>query len=437
VSQTNEILLFSFRELFSVQSGHVHQAQALFQSIDKKTIFMYGALFKGYVSNGLPDQVLELLDRMPMFPNPIVLTLVFNACAQLANGQGKETGRRLLQQMPRTFLHDDILVNAAIDMLMKLGDVDEAERLFQSLKKKSKFTFGAMMKGSLSEGEQRTPHSFVIGYVLNHQSEKALKLFETISVQLDQTLYVILYTACASLSNQRAIALGTKLFDAMPKSYVDDVAVITSAIHMFMRFGDVNKAELFFRSLKNKSPAIFGAMMKGYVMNHSPEKALHLFETIPFKLDRTLYVIVYSACASLQNDKVIALGTKLLNDMPKQYFNDTIVFNSALHMLMKLGRVTQAEQLYSRWKKPNIVTYGVMMNGYNLNHESVKCLALFDEVQQQRMPLNEPTSISLISACAQIGFISTCRRILPNIPSHLLHKSRVKNSLIDMWVSLN
>ena len=56
-------------------------------------------------------------------------------------------GQKLLEELPDTLLDDSVLISSAIHMLMKFGDVPQAERLFQKLNKKSIVTYGAMMKG--------------------------------------------------------------------------------------------------------------------------------------------------------------------------------------------------------------------------------------------------------------------------------------------------
>jgi pentatricopeptide repeat protein len=171
------------------------------------------------------------------------------------------------------------------------------------------------------------------------------------------------------------------------------------------------------------------------VFNHLSEKALDLFEYLPFEADQVIYVIVYNACASLANERATKLGKKLLNEMPKRYFNDVIVVNSATHMFMKIGDVKNAEELFSQIKQPTLVTYGVMMNGYKINHQPQKCLQLLEQISEQNIIVNEPISVSLINACAQIGLMSTCQRILKHIPPYLHKNVRVASCLIDMWVS--
>ncbi|CAF2069475.1 unnamed protein product, partial [Rotaria magnacalcarata] len=67
-------------------------------------------------------------------------------------------GKELLAKMPENYRNHNVISTSAIDMLMKFGDVESAERIFRSIKAKNIITYGAMVKG----------------YVGNETFEKAL-----------------------------------------------------------------------------------------------------------------------------------------------------------------------------------------------------------------------------------------------------------------------
>ncbi|CAF5228110.1 unnamed protein product, partial [Rotaria magnacalcarata] len=92
-------------------------------------------------------------------------------------------GKKLLAEMPENYRNNDIASTSAIDMLMKFGDVESAERIFRSIKTKNIITYGAMIKG----------------YVGNETFEKALDLFQQIDIELDDVTYTIVFNACAKL----------------------------------------------------------------------------------------------------------------------------------------------------------------------------------------------------------------------------------------------
>jgi len=96
----------------------------------------------------MSDKVFDLLDKMIIQPNAVTLTSIFNACAEVNDDRARKIGNKLLNQMPNDFRKDTILLNSAIHMLMRFGDVKSAEQLFESIKKKDVISYGAMMTGN-------------------------------------------------------------------------------------------------------------------------------------------------------------------------------------------------------------------------------------------------------------------------------------------------
>ncbi len=102
----------------------------------------------GLISNKMSDKVLDLLDKMIIQPDVVTLTIILNACAQVNDDRARKIGNKLLNQMPNDFRNDTILLNSAIHMLMRFGNVKSPEQLFESIKKTDVISYGAMMKGN-------------------------------------------------------------------------------------------------------------------------------------------------------------------------------------------------------------------------------------------------------------------------------------------------
>jgi hypothetical protein len=94
------------------------------------------------------DKALDLFEQMPFKPNEAIYTILLNACARLSNDRAKQIGKKLLEQMPND-LNTDRTLTSGIYMLMNFGDVQGAEDIFEESRKKSIFTYGAMMQGKI------------------------------------------------------------------------------------------------------------------------------------------------------------------------------------------------------------------------------------------------------------------------------------------------
>ena len=93
--------------------------------------------------------------------------------------------------------------------------------------------------------------------------EKALALFETFPGQANDVLYTMVFSACAALNDENAKQRGLKLLKQMPPSFRDGIVVISAAVHMLMKFGEVKDAEHLFRCHPKRSVVLYGVLMKG------------------------------------------------------------------------------------------------------------------------------------------------------------------------------
>ena len=128
-----------------------------------------------------------------------------------------------------------------------------------------------------------------------------MELFEKISFKSNDVIYAIAYNACASLLNEKAISVGNRI-QQMPKTFLYDTVLINSAIHMFMKFGQIEDGERLFKQMKQPSLYTYGIMFNGYNINDEPQKCLSLFEKIKEKnmpINIPIALSLVGACAQI------------------------------------------------------------------------------------------------------------------------------------------
>ena len=96
--------------------------------------------------------MLDLFDTLPMDPDEAIYAMVQSACAQLCNERARRTGTQLMNNIPNSLKHSETVMNSTIFMLITFGNVDVAEQLFRQIKRKTIYTYGAMMKGESTVG---------------------------------------------------------------------------------------------------------------------------------------------------------------------------------------------------------------------------------------------------------------------------------------------
>ncbi|CAF4323019.1 unnamed protein product [Rotaria magnacalcarata] len=131
-----------------------------------------------------------------------------------------------------------------------------------------------------------------------------------------------------------------------------------------MKCGDVAHAELLFYSSKEKVLPMYGAMMKGYIQNNLPDKAINVFNEVESP-DEVNINLLFNACAQLKTKEALNLVKKVSKEIPKSFYSNPHLLTSLLDALMKCGDVAHAESLFYSSKEKVLPMYGAMMKGIN------------------------------------------------------------------------
>ncbi|CAF3145029.1 unnamed protein product [Rotaria socialis] len=92
--QNNNIILNSATHML-MKFGDIRRAEHIFEMIKKKGIFSYSSMMKGYVENNMPENALDLFERMSLSPNDIIYIIIFNASSKLANERAITIGKKI------------------------------------------------------------------------------------------------------------------------------------------------------------------------------------------------------------------------------------------------------------------------------------------------------------------------------------------------------
>ncbi|CAF3993336.1 unnamed protein product, partial [Rotaria sp. Silwood1] len=82
---------------------------------------------------------------------------------------------------------------------------------------------------------------------------------------------------------------------------------------------------------------------------------------MPFKPNEIILTILFKICSEFTNEQTFQLAKNMFNEMPKIFYKNSALCNSYIHMLMKFGEISNAENIFSQIKKKDIIHYGVMM----------------------------------------------------------------------------
>ena len=133
-------------------------------------------------------------------------------------------------------------------------------------------------------------------------AQKAIDLFQTLRREPTDTILIGLFSACARLKHSRAISIGHEALSKMNSKYSNNVNVLTSALDMYIKSGQMNRAEKIFSKIKPKTVIKYGAMMKGYNMQDEPLKAWNLFKEMQNESiipNEIIYLLLIDSCSEI------------------------------------------------------------------------------------------------------------------------------------------
>jgi pentatricopeptide repeat protein len=177
---------------------------------------------------------------------------------------------------------------------------------------------------------------FNLGYVENNIPEKALDVFEQMHLKPEDITYAKIFSACAQLADDRAMKIGKKLFDQMQNNFRNNTVILTSAICMLMKFGDITHAEHLFELIKEKDIVTYISMMNGYNINNQPLKCLKLFgkmkqeDILP---NEVIFTLLIGACSQIG---MLSRGQSIVDQIPLNFYDKPHIYTSLIDMWVSI-----------------------------------------------------------------------------------------------------
>ncbi|UJR29305.1 hypothetical protein I4U23_010519 [Adineta vaga] len=379
-----------------MKCGDVKNAEVVFDKSPNKILPMYGAMIKGYIKNQMPEKAIDLFKHVNN-PDAVLITLLFNACAQLPSEQSLILVKNIWKQYQSTYLRNNHVLTSLIDALMKCGDVKNAEVVFNKSPNKVSPMYGAMMTG----------------YIKNQMSEKAIDLFKQVN-NPSEVMIILLFKACAQLPSEQSLNLVKNIWKKYQSTSLLNNHALTSLINALMKCGDVKNAEVVFNKSPNKVSPMYGAMMKGYLVNEMPSNTLHLYHQIKNNKSTQSNVIIYLLAINALSQVAIASECQsIVDEIPQHIFSNDKISNALIDMWGKVGCVEKAEQVFNRLSSIDRIGYTSMINTYGINGMGLKAVKLFDQVPQSL--IGDSTYVSVLNACSHSGLVDKARSIFTNI----------------------
>ncbi|UJR36755.1 hypothetical protein I4U23_029470 [Adineta vaga] len=129
-----------------------------------------------------------------------------------------------------------------------------------------------------------------------------------------------------------------------------DTSISTSLIHLYMQCGDVISAASLFDASRKKTLFMYATMMKGYVIKHTPDKAIDLYKEMK-NPEEVIIIVLFNVFSQLENSQML----EVVKNVSKQkfinyFFSNLRLTTSLFDSLIKREDCSNAEIIF-----PNVI----------------------------------------------------------------------------------
>ncbi|CAF3391185.1 unnamed protein product [Rotaria socialis] len=372
--------------------------------------------FYSYIRNKQAKKAIDLFSEINS-PDKFIINLLFNACAQLGTAKELSLVKKVSLNIPKSFHSDPFIQTSLIDALMKCGDTLAAQSLFDTIKTRNLFIYGAMMKG----------------FIINSMAIKAINIFNQIK-NPDRVLYLLFFNACAQLGTEEALNLTKKVSSNIPQVFLSDSNLLSSLLDALMKCGNTIYAQSLFERSKIHTLSVYSVMMKGFIINDMAPKAIDIFNNIHkdefqrennqdkilnlsnkmknefSRSDITIYLCLIKALADIG---IFSISQSVVQQIPSSYLSDYRIQNSLISMWGKTGSMDEAERIFKTVSQLDHIGYTAMINSYGLNGMSMQAVELFRKMPKEF--IDESAYVCVLNACSHSGLVAIARSIFNNI----------------------
>ncbi|KAL8498541.1 hypothetical protein ACS0TY_021755 [Phlomoides rotata] len=387
-------------------------------------------------------------------PNPkLVIShptlLLIESCNSMSEA------KQIQAHMTRTGLFFHLFPISRLLSFMALdenGDLRHANSVFSQIHEPNVYIWNTIIRGCVKK------KYFEMGFCYFVRMVKEC-------LDMDKRSYVFGLKACGGLEDSR---VGESVYCRIWKvGFVGDVIVRNSLIHFYCESGKIRCANRVFYDSEIRDVVSWTSIIDGNVKNEMVDDALKLFDEMlesRVEPNDVTMVAVLSACAQKGD---LRLGERILGFAERIGVGFSLnTMNAMLDMYVKCGGLEKAREIFEKmgvkdifsWTSMinghaknrdvefarklfdempvrNVVSWNAMIGGYSQNNRPKEALELFHEMEREGFVPMESTLASVLSACAQSGYMDIGQRI----HDYYIKQKRIPltvilgNAFIDMY----
>ncbi|WOL03417.1 Pentatricopeptide repeat-containing protein [Canna indica] len=431
---------------FYVEIGEMDLAQQLFDGMTERNVVSWTSLIDGYARSDNPEKAIYLFHEMLRHdkhrPNSVTMACVVSACARLQDSQEVD---KIFSYITNFGIEmNPTLFNSVVDMFMKVGAVDAAERLFDECASRDIVLWNTM----------------VSNYVHLGMTKKALAIFNKLMLigeTPDRIAIVAGVSACAQLSE---LVVGKQFHGYILRNRLDLCDTVSNAIiDMYMKCeaahtafevfkmmpnktivswntlingcimkGDLSSAQKHFYLMPQRDLVSWNTMIAGLVQANQFEAAIGLFREMQvsgFKPDKMTMAIVASACGYLG---ALDLARWTYTYISRNKIKCDVKLNTALvDMFAKCGDSKNSIQVFDNMLAKDVSAWTAAIGAMAVEGNGNRALDLFNDMIKYGLKPDGVVFAEVLTACSHGGLVEEGRRFFSSMsqdysfPPEIIH----------------
>ncbi|KAH0731525.1 hypothetical protein KY289_002713 [Solanum tuberosum] len=350
------------------------------------------------------------------------------------------------------FEEEDVyLKNALIAAYIKLGCLNLAERVFDSLTSPDVVSYTAIISAFAKSNRER----------------EAFELFlemRDLGIEPNEFTYVAILTACIRSLN---LELGCQVHGLVIRlGYSSYIYVVNALMGLYSKCGLLEFVVLLFNAMSQRDIVSWNTVIACMVEQSMYDRAFEMYRELRrnecliadhFTLSTLL--AASSRCLAVRegqelhryalknglhgnlsvNNALIGFYTKcgtlknVVDVFERMPVKDVFSWTEMIVAYMEFGHVDLVMEIFNSMPERNSVSYNALLAGFSQNHEGFKALALFCRMLEGGMELTDFALTSVLNACGSMME----RKISEQIHAFILKcglklNDHIETSLVDM-----
>ncbi|GMH12160.1 hypothetical protein Nepgr_014001 [Nepenthes gracilis] len=384
-------------DLYS-KNGLAKSAMRVFEELCSRDSVSWVAIISGLSQNGHEEQsILLFCDEMHMsglIPTPYVLSSVLSSCSKV---EWFELGEELHALVFKWGFASEIFVcNALVTLYSRWGNLTSAEQIFRKMLCKDGVSYNSLISGLAQ-------HGF---------SDRALQLFKKMQhnfIKPDCVTVASLVSACATSG---ALDNGRQLHSyALKAGFCSDMIIEGSLLDLYVKCSDIETAHKYFLTSRKENVVLWNVILVAYGQMGNLSESCRIFSEMQIEglePNQYTYPSILRTCTSVG---AVDVGEQIHTQIVKTGFQFNVYVCSVLiDMYAKHGQLDAAWKIFVRLTEDDLVSWTAMIAGY-AQHDNLKALKLFEEMQNRGIQSDNIGFSNAISACAGIQALDQGRQI--------------------------